>query len=540
VGSAVVPPDNRRLPLPSRAVLAALAAVTLAGCSDNGNGGTNVDVPPLQITTATSGSDLDSDGYAASIDAGTPMAIGTNDTVIVGDAGAGNHVVTLTGVASNCRIQGSGSDTVTVADGSTADAAFAVVCGPVSAGDGQVMVTTATTGSNIDPDGYAILLDGNRVGSIRSNGTATVGGVPAGPHTVGLDSVAAGCQVSGDNPQTVAVAADSMSAAAFAVTCSTTQTGSIAKWTITAQPNNALLFDTWGSGPTDFFAAGTDANDAKAGVIEHYDGAKWTEQKRFPEIQLDAVWGTGPSDVYAAGGHNDTHAGALLHYDGSAWSEITGPSVTPASGDTLLLWQSVWGLSGQDIYLAGAAYGTGFTPLVAHFDGQQWSLFTLPSVTAREPLDVWATSPQNLYVVGVLHGAPDPNNANDQGLILHYNGSAWDETIRPAMGVHLKAVWGTASDNIYVVGDPGVIAHWDGTAWTDEASLITTALHEIWGTSSDNIYAVAARGHILRFDGTRWAEMDSPTGHDLFGIWGSAPDDAWVVGNTGVILHGTP
>jgi hypothetical protein len=538
VVSAVVRPDNRRFLLPRRVLLDALAAAALVACGENGVG-TNIEVPPLEITTATSGSPIDPDGYSATVDGGMPIAIGVNDTVIVGDAGTGTHVVGLSGVASNCRVEGASSDTVTVTDGSTAGVGFAVTCGPASAGDGQIVVTTATTGSNADPDGYAILLDGSRAGSIPSVGTATLGGVPVGSHTIGLDSVAAGCQVAGDNPQTVAVVADSTSAAAFAVTCSTPQTGSIAKWTITAQPNSALLYDTWGSGPTDFFAAGSDLNAARAGVIEHYNGSGWVEQIRLPKIQLDAVWGTGPSDVYAAGGHNDKLAGAVLHYDGSAWSEIAGPSVTPASGDTLVLWQSVWGLSSDDIYLVGAAYGTGFTPLVAHFDGQAWSLFTLPATADREPLDVWGTSPQNLYVVGVLHGAPDPNNANDQGLILHYDGSGWNETIRPAVGVHLKAVWGTAPDNIYVVGDPGVVAHWDGSAWRDEPRLITTALHEIWGTSTDNVYAVAAGGHILHFDGTKWSEMSSPTGHDLFGIWGSATDDAWVVGNAGVILHGT-
>ena len=69
------------------------------------------------------------------------------------------------------------------------------------------------------------------------------------------------------------------------------------------------------------------------------------------------------------------------------------------------------------------------------------------------------------------------------------------------MGVRLQGRWGTATDNIYAVGDPGAIARWNGAAWPDEPQLIPTALHEIWGTGADNVYAVAARGHILRFDG---------------------------------------
>ncbi len=201
-----------------------LMAAALAACSGSGDGSTNVDVPPLQIMTATSGTSIDPDGYSATIDAGAPMAIGVNDTVVVGDAGSGRHVVTLSGVASNCQVQGNATDTVTVADGSTADASFEVTCGSVSAGDGQIQVTTATIGSNPDPDGYAILLDGNRVGSIPSAGAATIGGIPAGSHGIGLDSLAEGCQVSGDNPQTLTVVADSTIAAAFAVDCGSTPT----------------------------------------------------------------------------------------------------------------------------------------------------------------------------------------------------------------------------------------------------------------------------------------------------------------------------
>ena len=175
---------KRRLHPGSQALFGALAAVVFA-CNDS-SGGTNVDVPPLEITTVTSGSDLDPDGYLATVDGGTPTPIGINDTAIVGDASTGQHVVALSGVASNCRLEGSGSDTVAVADGSTADAGFSITCEPASSGEGQIQVSTATTGSNVDADGYAVL------GSIPSTGTSSVGGVSAGSHTIGLDSVAAG------------------------------------------------------------------------------------------------------------------------------------------------------------------------------------------------------------------------------------------------------------------------------------------------------------------------------------------------------------
>lgn len=519
-----------------RALLSAAVAACVAACGD---GGSNVEVPPLQITTVTGGSDLDPDGYAASVDDAAPISIGINDTATVGDVTAGEHVVRLSGVAPNCRLQDGDSRTVMVAAGGTVSADFSVECDAAPAGEGAILVTTATTGSSADPDGYAILLDDRSVGPIPSGGSATVGGVSPGSHTIGLGDVAAGCQVTGDNPQTIPVVADSTSSATFAIACAPSTGGAIAKWTQVQRFTAAKLFDVWGSGPGDFWAAGTDLTHASAGVIDHYDGSEWSEQFRSADIQLDAVWGTGSGNVYAVGAHNGSAAAAILHYDGSNWSEIAGPAVT-APGDTLILWQSVWGLSDHDIYVVGAGYGPTINGFAAHFDGQQWSLLSLPTTANREPLDVWGTSPQDLYIAGVLHDPTDTTTAHDHGIVLHYNGTAWTETVLGEDGVHLKAVWGTAPDNVYVVGDPGIIVHWDGATWTEAPRLITSALHEVWGTSPGNVYAVAARGPILRFDGTQWSEMEFPIARDLFGIWGSAPDDAWSVGVNGVILHGTP
>ena len=266
-----------------------VGALAVEGCGDSAS---NIEVPPLQIITATTGSVLDADGYTASIDGGSPLTVGVNDTVIVGDAGPGTHVIQLSGVASNCQVQGSNSDTVAVATGATTDAAFAVSCAPLPVGDGQIVVTTATTGSAAGPANYAILLDGRRIGTIAPNGTTTAGGIAAGSHAVGLDSLPAGCQVAGDNPATVMVGVDSSSTVSFGISCGASGEGSIAKWTIASGSRPPRLYDVWGSGPADFWAVGTDLDNGKAGVIEHFDGTAWVAEPSRADVQLDAVWGT--------------------------------------------------------------------------------------------------------------------------------------------------------------------------------------------------------------------------------------------------------
>ena len=83
----------------------------------------------IQVTTNTSGAELDPDGYTVSVNGGTPQAIGINDTVIFSEVEPGDHPVVLSGVALNC-IVGFGNNqriaTVPVAD--TVKVAFAVTC----------------------------------------------------------------------------------------------------------------------------------------------------------------------------------------------------------------------------------------------------------------------------------------------------------------------------------------------------------------------------------------------------------------------------
>jgi hypothetical protein len=93
----------------------ALAALlVLIGCSDTGS---DVSLPQLEITTSTTGSAPDSNGYSATIDGGPPWAIGDNDTLTIGDLSTGDHVVELSGLANNCQVGGWNSRSVTLTSG---------------------------------------------------------------------------------------------------------------------------------------------------------------------------------------------------------------------------------------------------------------------------------------------------------------------------------------------------------------------------------------------------------------------------------------
>jgi len=86
--------------------------------------------PPgnLTVSTSTTGSSLDPDGYTVTVDGGSAQAIGINASASYTSLSAGNHTVAISGVASNCTVSGGTSRTVSVPAGGTATTTFSVSC----------------------------------------------------------------------------------------------------------------------------------------------------------------------------------------------------------------------------------------------------------------------------------------------------------------------------------------------------------------------------------------------------------------------------
>jgi len=194
----------------------------------------------LTVTTSTTGSNLDPDGYTATVDGGASQSVGTNGSVTFTGLSAGSHSVALSGVAANCSVSGANPQTVTVPSGGTVTASFAVSCAAPPPQTGNLTVSASTTGSNLDPDGYTATVDGGASQSVGTNGSVTFNGLSAGSHSVALSGVAANCSVSGANPQTATVPSGGTATASFAVSCAAPppQTGNL---TVTASTTGSDL-----------------------------------------------------------------------------------------------------------------------------------------------------------------------------------------------------------------------------------------------------------------------------------------------------------
>src|SRR5438094_218329 len=199
---------TRMLRAVRRSLLAAMAATVAVALACNRDAESPppaspnawlTDIGGLVVSTATTGSSIDPNGYVVVVDNTQRQSIAPSGVVVFTGLAPGQHTVALTDVA--------------------ASASFTVTC---VAQTGTLTVTASTTGSNLDPDGYTVTLDGNASTSqplATNGGTATFNAVAAGSHSVALSGVATNCTVSGPNPQSVTVPAGGTASASFTVNC---------------------------------------------------------------------------------------------------------------------------------------------------------------------------------------------------------------------------------------------------------------------------------------------------------------------------------
>lgn len=87
---------------------------------------------------------------------------------------------------------------------------------------GAIRVTVLTTGaeSDIDPDGYALIINGGSGHAVGVNATVTISDLPTGVHLVRLEGLAANCSVSGTSTRWVDVITDTAApSVSFTVAC---------------------------------------------------------------------------------------------------------------------------------------------------------------------------------------------------------------------------------------------------------------------------------------------------------------------------------
>ena len=201
--------------------------------------------------------------------------------------------------------------------------------------------------------------------------------------------------------------------------------------------------------------------------------------------------------------------------------------------------------------------GCSSVPVICTRDNWCWQN---PMPQGNTIKDIWASSPDNVWVVG------------DYGTIMHWDGNNWNN-ISCGTENSLNGVWGTSTGEVWAVGYTGTVLHYKDNqcsvvsfgsnddlndVWVDENMnyvwVVGTGLHYwdidftewthlgggvllgVWGFG-DKTWAVGQNGAILFYDGTEAQTQSSTTTSTLYGVWGTGTDDVWSVGENGTILH---
>lgn len=233
-----------------------------------------------------------------------------------------------------------------------------------------------------------------------------------------------------------------------------------------------------------------------------WDGVAWTGGGALPSTLLNSAWlgaDGGAWGVTCGGGDGvacaapsficpDGLAGRTLRWEGSSWLEVANPF----AGRKELL--TVFGISDQDVWAAGLCGA------LAHWDGRAWS--EIPGVSNWFYSGLWGASSDNVWASG-------------QRPIIHWNGSAWAEQFAEAT---YSFVWGSGPTDVWAItGDEGVdrtvrypgyvVGHFDGGTWARIDTKLPGSPRAMWGSSSSDLWVVGDRGLISHVQGGQWSSL---------------------------------
>lgn len=216
--------------------------------------------------------------------------------------------------------------------------------------------------------------------------------------------------------------------------------------------------DLWAASPNDVWAVGP------LGAQGHWNGSEWdVRYSEFTDKNLMAVSGASANCVWAVG-----EGGVALGYGGTKW--IYGNTGTTED------FSAVQSLAGACRGLVGGDGGTGGAVMLSGFT------FPIASPSVAPIYGMYAVSATDVWAVGA------------GGTVLRLAGPQW--TSGPGGRTEtLTRVWGSASDNVYVLDTGGAIHHWNGSGWNSQA--VYPGLVDLWGSGPSDVW-VAGAGGILK------------------------------------------
>jgi hypothetical protein len=232
---------------------------------------------------------------------------------------------------------------------------------------------------------------------------------------------------------------------------------------------------------------------------------------------------------------------------GGGLQAVPTPNVTGADFNQI---DGTASLGTTNAWAVGFARNPGtllFHTLAEHWDGTRWSIVPtaavpntddtqLHAITFRTATDGWTVGEDSTVTT---------NGETAQGLIEHWNGTAWSRVPSPPdepVNTRLRAVSAVSANDVWAVGDAvteAVIEHWNGTSWSLVPSPVSARLLGVSALSAGNVWAVGSTPNrhpgpvIEHWNGATWTQVSQPvSGFDatLNSISATGANDIWAVG----------
>ena len=326
----------------------------------------------------------------------------------------------------------------------------------------------------------------------------------------------------------------------------------------TELPGELVLRDVWGDGTGIVWAV------SEGGDILRWDGSAWTIQHSEPG-ELFAIWGGSPTDVWAGGERRLFH-GEGASSNALVWTHVDVPGLDGIPITSI--WGSsssdVWAVAGRSDMMLFPPVVEG---RALHFGGKATG-WTVQPVRTRDAsfTKVWGTGPRDVWIGGFdLESFPlrfgdglvfrlDPDDDSGTSFIE----VALPELERPGGRRKVERVLGGATiggDLIVLASSEDAAAYLVGSteqdggatlSWRDETFAVHPSHHHhaVWGSASNDLWLAGEYGRLRHWDGATWylpriSTARIPVTNDIHAIWAQGTNDVWFVGDR-IALHKRP
>lgn len=269
------------------------------------------------------------------------------------------------------------------------------------------------------------------------------------------------------------------------------------------------------------------------------------------DISFNSISFADAENGVAVGGDHELNVPTIYRYTGGTWVDETTGTVGHMTAASAIAPDNMWTAGG-----GGLAF---------HFDGVEWSQFTIPGGCTHgmdflSANDIWATPAEGQpymrrYTGGMVNAwesytAPQTTGVNgvsmvsdtdgwavgNGGTALRFNGTDW-QPVDTGVPAALSQVDMITAEDGWIVGAVGTLLHWDGAAWMPVAAPSADALHGVFALATDDVWAVGDNGTIMHWDGVTWTLLPSPVAAVLSTVHFTSPSEGWIAGFDGTILH---